>query len=276
MNEDQLRQMLQEDLADGDQVEEFLPLMRQLSQLPAPDPVLRSTAHLINQLQPAMPRRHWVQWYPLVLLRSQVQIVSREIWAASALVLVIGTLVTLTSYQPESGQLAPLAILAPIVAAAGIGLLYDGRNERIMELEDATPTGLITLMLARLLLIFSFDLILTATGSFILASLRSDLSLMPMILSWLVPMTFLSALAFFLSVIARNALFGIIISLTLWTIHLLLNNVAVHNTLTFALSLPGFTDHSSRPVLLLTAGMLLAVSLYLIAQSERRMGEFFA
>ncbi|MBZ0306723.1 MAG: hypothetical protein K8I82_11705 [Anaerolineae bacterium] len=258
--ESDLRQMLFEDTESEALTEAVLPFIQQMKALPLPEPA-RSTASLIEQLAAELPRRprwRFSEWHWWLILRSQVRIVSGEIWLASAVVMLCGTLVTLASEYPNSGG-TWLALLAPIISAVGVAMLYDSQQESCMELEDASPVGIWLLLLARLTLVYGFNLLLGAAGSLSLIVPHPQLSLLPLMGSWLLPMTILCGLAFFLSIITRSALLSTLLCLFLW---------GAVNALDTAL----FSEASVQILgLLLTAGLIVA-GLRLVNESERRLG----
>ncbi len=154
----------------------------------------------------------------LLLLRRQLRLIGPGIWAASLVVLLLGMILTyLFPYDggPSSGL---LALAAPIVAAAGIALIYGPENDPASELEYATPTATGLILLARLVLVYSYNLALALATSVILWLLPGSGALWPLILSWLAPMFFLSALALALSVI-WNSQASIIVAFSLWGLH---------------------------------------------------------
>jgi hypothetical protein len=263
-DETRLRQMLLEDADSEELAEAVFPLVQQINALSMPEPQKHPTASLISQLRAELPTRtSWherlLEWYPLLILRSQVRVVSGEIWLASLVVMACGTLVTIAAYEPGSGTW--FALLAPTISAIGVALLYDSGYERYMELEDASTLGVSLLLLARLTLVYSFNLLLGLLGSLALALIRTELSLLPLVLSWLLPMTLLSALAFFLSIATRSALFSALTSLIAWAAF---NRTSVDSALWSASSLGGLT--------LLIAAVLVAAGLWFAGQSERRLG----
>jgi hypothetical protein len=72
------------------------------------------------------------------------------------------------------------------------------------------------ILLARLALLFSFNLVLGMIGSVALAFAHAEISLAPLILAWLAPMSALSALAFLLSVLSFDPRLSVLISMTIW------------------------------------------------------------
>lgn len=248
---------------------------RFLNLWPAPQPTAAQTAQLIEHLLPEMPRRSrlreaW-EWWPLLLMRAQFRVLRHEIWAASALVIALGVVVTFGSYQ--SGSLTPLAALAPVVAALGVALLYDGDLVLVFELEDSTPASVRLLLLTRLTLVFGFNLVLALAGSVLLAAVRADVLLWPLVLSWLAPMAFLSALAFWLSIVTGDSVAGMVFSLLIWGMHVVLRSTPITNPILSVLSLPGLGDAAMRPMLIGVALLLLLVAFWMVGRIERRIGD---
>jgi hypothetical protein len=157
----------------------------------------------------------------LLLMRCQIPLIGQSIWAASAIVLVVGTLVAFLFNR--AGNPAPdlLALAAPIVAAVGIALVYGPEHDPATELECATPTSPALILLARLVLVYSYDLLLTLATSALLWLFAGHITFSGLILSWLTPMLFLSALALALSVL-WNSQGAIIIAFGLWGLRVLL------------------------------------------------------
>lgn len=132
-------------------------LQDRLRQWEAPHPTPAQTTRLIETLAAHLPEarlqrnagKPTMEWAPLLLMRSQMRVVRSEIWVASALVMGLGTMVTLATYQPDATHVLPLTALAPLVAAGGVALLYDSDLEAVLELESATPTSVRLLLLAR-------------------------------------------------------------------------------------------------------------------------------
>jgi hypothetical protein len=154
----------------------------------------------------------------LLLLRRQLRLIGHGIWAASLIVLIVGMILTyLFPYAGGPGS-DLLALAAPIVAAAGIALLYGPENDPASELEYATPLSPALLLLTRLVLVYGYNLALALATSVLLWLLPSQAALWPLILSWLVPMLFLSALALALSVL-WNSQVAIIVACSAWGLH---------------------------------------------------------
>jgi len=276
VDEVRLRAMLVEDL--GDEAEAFREVGQKMSQWTAPQVDDAMRTRLItrlateNQTQLANPAQRLVDWWPLLLLRSQIKVVHGEIWLASLLLIVLGTLVTLASSGGNAQETLPMVVLAPVVSVFGVTLLYDERAIKMLELESTTAVSARLLLLARLTLVYGFNLLLMLIGSVSLSLLRDDLSLWPLVMSWFAPMTFLSALAFFASVLFVDAIAGGLLGLGLWMVHVILRYAPIENIVVNIASMPGLSANENRPLLFLAAIMLTAVALWLAGLHERLEG----
>jgi hypothetical protein len=216
-----------------------------------------------------MPRRD-LGWAWL-LLRSQTRLVHPVTWLASGLVIALGALVTLALYQPaqtgRTGAELPLVIVAPLVAACGVAFLYGLEADPALELQLATPVPPRLILLARLALLFGFNLALTLACSVVLTLTRAQISLLPLIAAWLAPMTFLSALAFLLSVIFFDSLASALISLLVWMGMALRHFVEIT-----PFFLPDLLRVSFYPAMLIVAPVLVLVALWLADREERWAG----
>jgi hypothetical protein len=274
--------MLHEDLENPDEVEALLPIVQHMRRRSSPEANRQEVTKLLETLLPQMPSaetrlQHWqnllTSYWPLLLLYSQMRVVRREIWFASVFIMALGTVVTLGTYNPNATSALPLAVVAPFVAAFGVALLYDNDVEQMLEIEDTPPASARLLLLARLTLVFGFDLVLALSASVVLATVQSQISLWPLVMSWLAPMAFLSALAFLLSILLADAIAGAVFSLILWAMNVMLRSIANLNELTQILSFPGLTRPESRPLLFTAAGLLVAVALWLVGKHDRNIGE---
>jgi len=249
-----LAALLAEDTASPEEARELGETVRWLRRWPAPpsDPARR--AQLIAALAAAQSTRRPAlrdrltragEWWPWLLLQAQARVVRREVLWASALVLGVGALVTAAVYDPAGGPgRLPLVLLAPLVAAAGMALLYSDQVEQALELERSTPVPLVVLLLARLMVVFVFNCGAVLAGSLLLVVLHPGLALWPLVLAWLAPMAFLSSLAFFLSVVSRDPLVGIVVSALLWVLLSLGRIIGVGTMLA---ALPEITAANAQP-----------------------------
>ena len=71
-----------------------------------------------------------------VLLRSQIPLVRREIWPASAAIMIIGYIAAILI-----GKEVIIQVLAPLVAAASIAMVFGPSNDPACELMGSLPTS---------------------------------------------------------------------------------------------------------------------------------------
>lgn len=223
---------------------------------PALPPALRH--RLLAQARPRP--RAGLRLLPL-LVRSQLPVIRTEIWPASTLVFALGVLVTLMTTAPEHGAL-PFVLAAPVVAAVGIAFIYGPAVDPALEIELAVPTPPRLILLARLALVFGFDLALGLAASALLALIRPGISLWPLVAAWLAPMAFLSALSLLLSVLTADPGAGALVSLGLW----IALNAGRFTSLPWRI--PDLTGVAMRPWLLLLALMMGGLALWLGGREE--------
>lgn len=243
---------------------------------PAPDPsakarlletLLAELPERAPQRQPAHRQGFGLAWAWLVL-RSQIRLVHPATWAASGLVIALGALVSLVFYQSaQTGAELPFVFVAPLVAACGVAFLYGLDADPALELQLATPISPRMILLARLALLFSFNLTITLVCSVILALAQAQISLAPLIVAWLAPMTFLSALAFLLSVLFFDSLASVLLSFLLWIGIVLRRFISIESFI-----LPDVLNPVFYPFMLLAAPALVLLALWLAAREERWAG----
>lgn len=152
------------------------------------------------------------------LLLGQLPLVRPEIWVASALTVGLGCLVALLMAVPSSAGV-PLAVLAPVVAAVGVSLVYGPENDASLEVALSTPTPPRLVLLARLVLVYGYDLALALVASGVVALARVEVGLWTVVELWIGPMFFLSSLALALSLFLGPTP-AIIAAMTLWGVRL--------------------------------------------------------
>lgn len=130
----------------------------------------------------------------LLLLRTQAPMVQREIWLASAAVIALGYVAAWVA--AHSGFVYNLA---PLIAAACVSMIYGPDNDPNYELSLSTPTSPRQVLLARLVLVFGYNLGLVIVAMLGLLPLFDKPILADLVTVWLAPMTFLTAAALVLS-----------------------------------------------------------------------------
>jgi hypothetical protein len=230
---------------------------------------------LLSVLQPALAaqtrsRRRAALAWPWLLLRAQLRVVHREIWLASALVMALGTLVAVATYSGGAGADAlPLVLTAPLVTAVGAAYLFGPDGQSSLEVELAAPVSPRLVLLARLTLLFAFDLALGLLGSGLLALVRADVLLWPLVSTWLAPMACLSALAFLLSVLLVDATAAALVSLGLWCLQVLRQTGAGDVYVWVFRFVPDLLQPGAQGWLWGAALALAAIAVWLGGQEER-------
>jgi len=266
MNRDALLDRLAEDTDSLQEAAELAPVVRRLQAWRAPAPSARETGKLTETLRRLVEKRprntlsHRLHMGWLVL-RSQPRVVQSELWAASAIVIGLGALVTFGySLSNAVDVTLPFVLIAPVAAAAGIAFLYGPGVDPALEIELTTPVSPRQVLLARLALVFGFDLVFSLVGSAFLALFRADISFWPLVSGWLAPMTFLSSLAFLLTTLTLDPGVSLVACLGLWVLQ---NLTRLIPDLRLPFPLPDLTTAAARPWLWLLAGLLCATAFWL-------------
>lgn len=163
----------------------------------------------------AVPERRFVRLnrpfqHAFSLLRAQAYLVKREIWPATAGVMALGVILGLISNHVEA-----ISFIAPLVAAASLASLYGPEHDPAYELTLATRTSAWKILLARLSVVSAYNLLLALLASLAMLLIVPPAVLGMIILGWLAPMAFLSALALLLSLWMSTSS-AIAISYGLW------------------------------------------------------------
>ncbi len=128
------------------------------------------------------------------LLRAQVLLVRRDMWPASAAVMALGVITALLSKHSEV-----VYFLAPAIAVASVAGLTGPGQDPAYEMILATPTSPWKVLLARLSVVSCYNLLLSLAATLALLAFFPPALLGTLILGWLGPLAFLSALALLLS-----------------------------------------------------------------------------
>jgi hypothetical protein len=201
------------ELAEWRAIAGAAPILYQQSPIPD-DTLLSRVWSEIDRAEAETPHRRpalrlaWL-WSLLV---GQLPLVRRGIWTASALTMALGCIIELL--RPY-GVGKALAVVAPVVAAMGIAFVYGPENDPSLEIALATPTSPRLVLLGRLTLIYAYDILLAVIASAAITAARGGMGLWPVIVLWLGPMLFLSALSLVLSLLFGSAT-GISAALVIW------------------------------------------------------------
>jgi hypothetical protein len=170
------------------------------------DAVPAMLRHAAADPEPVLPRRP--VRFAIRLLLAQTRLIRLAVWTASVLVMAFGVVLGRTG--GTAGTV--LASIAPFVTAAGIAAVCGPEPEVVA----ATITSPRLVLLARVTLVFGYDLVLALLASVLVATP----ALPAVIDSWLGPMALLSALCLLLSVSAGTTV-AVSACVGLWLAHLL-------------------------------------------------------
>lgn len=279
-----LKAKLREDLGSEEASRQFLPIAKRLVDLPAPQPTPEQSARLAAQIILTSQIEHSIQEesfetlnifsrafssFPWLLLRSQARLVQGGLWIISPLVMLLGVGIAWVGDPPNHNLL--LSVVAPLVAAVGMALVYGSGSEQAVEIELAAPLPAWALLLARMALVFTYNLGLGLAASAVLSLSPSGPSFWSLVFGWLAPMAFLSGLSFFITVFWNNSSIAISLSLGLW---ILLNLLRFQSFQPFPLSESAVQIFSNQaaPWLGALALGLYALSLRLACNEERWLG----
>ncbi len=149
-----------------------------------------------RQTMAAFPLTASSGWSWLQAVRPQLRVFSPAFWLASALVLLAGSFLL---YRPD-GDLVPLMLLSPLLAALGVAYAFRNTDRSTFELEATSALPMETITLARLTLVVAYNLLV---GLVVLAGTAltiSGINLGMLAVSWLATLLFWSGLALFASV----------------------------------------------------------------------------
>jgi hypothetical protein len=213
------------------------------------------------------PRRIPVWQHAWQILISQIPLVRREIWPASAAVMALGLAISFIGVPAHI-----LPFLAPLIAAAGVAVIYGPEHDPAFELVNSTPSSPRQILLARLALVFGYNLAVALAASLLLTIPLAAPNLPGeffggIVLSWLAPMAFLSSLALLLSLVIGSGS-AVVFTYLAWIIKAVAENVlsseaAYHWTLPYLGKYTAFWANN---------GLLLALSALLVLLALWRAG----
>lgn len=274
-----LRSKLWEDLGSDSKVDNFLSLAQSLQGWSGPKPTNQSTQLIIKQMLdlaetntgrmevPQVTSVHLLlSPLPYLILHSQAKLIYREIWSASWFVLLLGFIFTWIIGKAET--YLPFVLIIPVVAAVGISFIYGQEVDPAIEIELATRISPYWILLARLTLVFTYNLILGLVASGILATTIPSFSFWIMVSAWLGPMALLSGFSFFVTVLSGNSSIGVILSLTTWGIINVLRLGVLPSVVRFDWITEMFTSQAA-PVIWIVAVVFCIAGLWLAGSEER-------
>ncbi|MCW6007934.1 zf-HC2 domain-containing protein [Micromonospora sp. CPCC 205371] len=192
-----------------------------------PGPDLVRGALLRGALSEPEPVTRRPAWFSLSLALAEARLVRVSVLVASALVMALGVVMASMppAYDGWAGDV--LALVAPVVAAAGVAGVYGPRRDPAYEVVAATPTSPRLILLTRIALVFAYDLVLAFAATGVVAAAGADPSgVWELIAAWLGPMALLSALSLVLVVwVGPDVALGV--AVVLWSLRVLAGGVLV-------------------------------------------------
>ena len=231
-------------------------------------PASLAPARRASRLREHDGRPGWAVRHAWLVVGGQVGIVRRQLWLASSVVMAIAVVVALSGVVGGGASLV-MQLVAPLVAAFGVSLIYAPEVDPSLELARSTPTSPWLVLMARLALVVGYDLFLAVVATVAISAFGPGGNVGGLILDWLGPMLVASSLALWLSVRWGPSV-GISVSLLLWALRVLAAlTVSQH---VFGKGLTDVFVHgwSTNAVTLAVAALLLGVAVA-AAQREVRL-----
>ncbi|MEO3748175.1 zf-HC2 domain-containing protein [Plantactinospora sp. B5E13] len=163
----------------------------------------------------------------LRLLARQWRLVDWRVWPVAGVVLAFGTGVA--AWAPPALSGGVLAMVVPLVAALAVAAACGSGADPAAELVAASPTGVRTVLLARLSLVLGVIVGAASVASLGLGWFDVGSSPARLFVAWLGPVALLSAVSFTLSVLWRPAI-GIGAAISLWGLRALAGTGTLDNT----------------------------------------------
>jgi hypothetical protein len=202
------------------------------------------------------------------ILVSQLPIIKREIWPAAAGTMAIGYFAALLA-----GKIDLIRILAPLISAACISLLYGPEHDSASELTRSLPTSPRQILLARIVLVFVYNVVLALIATIAISPFSNTIQTVPFILSWLGPMALLSSLALLLSLVIGTGN-AIIVAYIAWISQFVYPGMMKFSTQPDQWLIEGLSLYSAywhEPLwLILSALGLITLSLWILPRMDFR------
>jgi hypothetical protein len=163
---------------------------------PSAAPLVGSVLRRAALAPPAVPVRKRRLGFLGQLLRAELRLVSPAVWLASLVVMACA--VAVAAGGDGAGSTA-LSLVAPLVAVAGVAGVYGPQRDPAFEALAVTLTSPRLVLLARVTLVFGYDLALAVAASAIVRLVAPEVGLVDLVTAWLGPMTLLLALSLVLA-----------------------------------------------------------------------------
>jgi hypothetical protein len=185
-----------------------------------PDPAAAVGAALtraaLDPEPPPVSRRR--SRFALALLLAELRLVRPSVWVASVLVMACAVALALTGGSGAGATV--LSLVAPLVAVAGVAGVYGPERDPAFEALAVTATSPRVVLLARVTLVFAYDLVLAMGASAVVDLGGPHVGLVSLVTGWLGPMALMSALSLLLAMWVGPNL-AISAAGTLWVLRVL-------------------------------------------------------
>ncbi|HEX8861718.1 MAG TPA: zf-HC2 domain-containing protein [Actinomycetes bacterium] len=189
---------------------------------PEPASVVRAAltqAALAPQPPPARRRR---AAFAGELLLAELRLVRPSVWLASVLVMTCAVGLALTAGNGAGATV--LSLVAPLVAVAGVAGVYGPERDPAFEALAVTATSPRVVLLARVTLVFAYDLVLAVAASAVVQLGAPRVGLAALVAGWLGPMALLSALSLLLAMwVGPNV--SMAVAASLWVLRVLTGGI---------------------------------------------------
>jgi hypothetical protein len=187
-------------------MDELVRVLRILDDWHAPSPTLSDSARLVNRLMALSPSDPGVRtgaarpWSELKLLlrviRAQMSLLRPAFWMVSLVIVLLGCAFVLS--ETRISHALALQIMGPLLCYLGAATVFRGLGLHTVELELACPPSARQLIVARLALVLSYDLVLGLLASLLLSTGDPE-GLLSLTLHWVTPLLLIFGVTLLLS-----------------------------------------------------------------------------
>ncbi|MBF6614152.1 MAG: hypothetical protein IVW55_13580 [Chloroflexi bacterium] len=168
-----------------------------------PQQVAPNLSQVREALQQQTSRSSWEQeiGYFLEIALAQVGLLRPRFWLVSGIIAAVGMLTIPGTMHNYEVQIATLRVIGPLMAVLAVGIVFRSTNLGVIEIELSCFASPVRLLLARLVVVLSYDVALGLLASVVLASagaVGGD-SLLLLTLHWLAPLLLVAGAASLLS-----------------------------------------------------------------------------
>ena len=202
-----------------------------------------------------------------LVFRAQIPLIHKSIWVASALVCLLGLVLTLLmepqTFLQKHAAANLLVLFIVVVGASGSAFIYGASVDPGFELAIATPTSVRLVMLCRMLLVLGYNVLLGLIASAAFASIYGG-GLWGFMQLWLGPLLFLSSLCLTISLFVSST-FALLCAAVIEGLQTLPGRLS----LLVSLPLPELNLNATSPALFLGALLLIVFAVVFVPRQPR-------